>query len=44
MQRLNAVKGLLEGTVKYLSAQAALKSAFKTTGGSGSSPPPGGPD
>lgn len=45
--RLKAVQELLGGTVKYLSAQAALQSAFKTTGGSGSSdiaPPSGGPD
>ncbi|EFN59067.1 hypothetical protein CHLNCDRAFT_137801 [Chlorella variabilis] len=53
MGRLKAVQELLNGTVKYLSAQAALQSAFKTTGGGGgggggstgsSPPPPGGPD
>eukprot|EP00887_Chlorella_sp_A99_P005355 scaffold1.g5355.t1 len=45
-ERLESVKSLLENTVKYMSAQAALASAFK---GSSSSepdvaPPPGGPD
>lgn len=45
--RLKAEKELMSGTAKYLSAQAALQSAFKTTGGSSGSdpmPPPGGPD
>jgi hypothetical protein len=42
--RLKAVQELLSGTVKYLSAQVALQSAFKTTGGGGANPPPGGPD
>ncbi|KAL4430787.1 hypothetical protein ABPG75_006043 [Micractinium tetrahymenae] len=45
MGQLKAVKELLGGTVKYLSAQAALRSAFKSTGsGSDIAPPPGGPD
>ena len=42
-----ALQELLSGTAKYLSAQAALQSAFKTTGGSSGSdptPPAGGPD
>ena len=41
--RLTAVKELLGGTQRYLSAQAALQSAFKTTGGA-PEPPAGGPD
>ena len=50
MGRLKAVQELLNGTVKYLSAQAALQSAFSSTGGGGSAssgdaaPPAGGPD
>lgn len=44
---LVCLQELLSGTAKYLSAQAALQSAFKTTGGSSGSdpaPPAGGPD
>lgn len=46
MGRLQAVQELLSGTAKYLSAQAALQSAFKTTGGGSGdvAPPAGGPD
>lgn len=47
-ERLSAVKELLQNTVKYMSAQAALQSAFKGSSGKGVSgeaqPPPGGPD
>ncbi|PSC67358.1 ATP-dependent protease [Micractinium conductrix] len=44
MGRLKAVEELLDGTVKYLAAQATLQSAFKTTGGPDVAPPAGGPD
>ena len=45
-ERLEAVKGLLENTVKHMAAQAALASAFKGAGAAADdvAPPPGGPD
>lgn len=46
-ERLKEEKEMLSGTLKYLSAQAALQGAFRSAStGSGESPvpPPGGPD
>jgi Lon protease-like protein len=42
MDRLKAVVDLMESTLKYLSAQSALQSAFKSTGDDTSSDAPGG--
>lgn len=47
LERLKAEEELLGGTLKYLSAQAALQGAFKSSSSTSSTsdvPPPGGPD
>jgi hypothetical protein len=44
LERLKAEQELLSGTLKYLSAQAALQGAFKSGGGGRIDEPTGGPD